>query len=402
MRYKFFATLTATCLAAALTACRPHLAEAASPRAPQAFQVISATLAASPAAYNGPCPVTIRFTGRITVRGRGTVRYTFARSDGATGPVRTLTFNGGSVQTVQTTWTLSHPSFSGWQSLRILAPNPVESNRAFFRETCRPAAPPPPPRARFHITINGFTVNRETVDDALERDGKRDEVFLLSQWRLSEGGRLVGDSGLLRSRVMGDPTGRSDRVAAGSARPGFFTPGSVGGLMTGDSFPTGTPALLSGPPTADRVPMLLFDGTLGAGQVLVLFPTVWEQDGPDDILTAFSRVFNPVLDLGARAVGPAPEHPGLLGEILGSERGLGSETRVGLGIFGDPRDRPVGMVLGRDSYFFIPQRLRLTLDLADRASRFNFGLGDGVIPVRYRDSDGLQGDYTLFVQIRRL
>lgn len=397
MRYGFFATLTVACLAAALAVCRPQIAEAASAPAPQSFHVISATLAASPSAYDGPCPVTIRFIGRITVRGSGTLSYTFARSDGATGPVRTLTFNGERAQTVETTWTLSHPSFSGWQSLRILAPYPVESNRAFFSEVCRRAAPPPPP-ARFHITINGFTVNRETVDDARELDGKRDEVFLLSQWRLSEGGRMIADSGLLRSRVMGDPTGRPARVAAGSARPGFFTPGSVGGLMTGDSFPTGTPWVLSGAPTTDRAPMLLFDGVLADGQVLVLSPTVWEQDGPNPVRTDF----NPVLDLGARAVGPAREHPGLLGEILGSERGLGSEVTVGLGIFGDPRDRPIGMVLGRDSYFFIPQRLRFTLDLADRASRFNFGLGDGVIPIRYQDSEALQGDYTLFVQIRRL
>jgi hypothetical protein len=60
------------------------------------------------------------------------------------------------------------------------------------------------------------------------------------------------------------------------------------------------------------------------------------------------------------------------------------------------------MFLGRDAYLFSPQRLRLTFSLADRASRFDFGLGNGVIPIRYQDAEALKGDYTFFVQIRRL
>jgi hypothetical protein len=56
--------------------------------------------------------VTIQFSGSITVKGKGTVKYTFVRSDGATGPVYTLDFDGDGTKAVDTTWTLSPPTFN--------------------------------------------------------------------------------------------------------------------------------------------------------------------------------------------------------------------------------------------------------------------------------------------------
>lgn len=268
--------------------------------------------------------------------------------------------------------------------------------------TPTPTPGPATGEAHFQVTINGFRVNHQTLDDALNRDGKGDEVFFLSRWGLTDSDRSsVRLSGLLRSRVMGDATGRSDRVRAGSARPGVLNPGMVGGFLTGDSFPGDPTLAFSGSPTADRAPMLLFDGELRASEVLVVVPTIWEQDGPDDLLTAIGRAFNLVLDNGARSVRPAPEYPGLLGRILATEGNLGSDVQVGLGIFGDPRDRPIGMSLGRESYVFQPQRLRFNFADANEASRTSFGYGNGVIPITYRDASRLQGDYTIFVQIQR-
>lgn len=279
--------------------------------------------------------------------------------------------------------------------------DPSNNTGAFFVQVSQTACPRQIERARFRVTINGFKVLRPTRDDVLSRDGRGDEVFFVSEWL------LAGDSGTVRSpvltsSVMGDVSGFSTRVRAGSLQPGFFSPGVAGGLQANDAFPD-NPSVLSGTPTRDRIPMLLFDQELTSSQILVVAPTIWEFDGRADLLTTIGNVFNPVLDNGARAVapGPDPEHPGLLGRILATGGNVGSGVHVGLNIFGDQRDRPIGMTLGRNTYDFIPQSLRFTFADADEASRTSFGYGNGVIPITYRDAEALQGNYLIFVQIQR-
>jgi hypothetical protein len=94
--------------------------------------VTEAELKADDDKLSGRCPLTVRFTGSIRSTGPGTVAYTFLRSDGATGPTFTLVFKNAGTQAVFTTWTLGDssglPSYSGWQAIRILSPNELESN----------------------------------------------------------------------------------------------------------------------------------------------------------------------------------------------------------------------------------------------------------------------------------
>ena len=278
-----------------------------------------------------------------------------------------------------------------------------DNDRAFMVHLTQVSCP-----VRFRVTINGFKVLHQTLDDALQRDGRGDEVFFATQSRLSDS----GSSPVRLSRVMGDTNGHTGRVAAGSARPTVFSPGIPGGLLTNDNFPN-DPSALSGRATGDPIPFLIFEGPLTPSQVLVVIPTIWEQDqgGPDDLLTAIGRVFNPVLDLtgGFRSVAPGrvPEHPGLLGRILATaprtEPELGSGVDVKRGIFGDPHNRPIGMARENDLYSFSPQRLRFTFADANEASRTNFGgYGPGVIPITYKDASALEGHYLIFVQIQRL
>jgi hypothetical protein len=411
---KLFSIAALAALVAALAIFQPFITRKAS--AAQDIHITAVTLEAQPDSYTGPCPTMIKFVGRVTAKGKGAIKYTFARSDGGVGPTFTLFFDGGgATQTVTNAWTLSVASYTGWQTLKAWASNEVESDRAYFKLSCQGAQrpdPQQPPRqqptpiqrahARFRVTINGFIVDRQTADDILERDGRGDEVFFLAQARLAEGGRSLLDSGMLRSRVMGDANGRSDRVNAGSSPPNLIAP-TTGGLRMGDTFPGSTPWRQATAPTADRAPMLLFDGDLASGQTLTIVPTIWEWDGPDDLLTVVGRVFNPVLDFSARSVPSTPTPTGLLGRILGPvEGGIGSEARVGRGIFGDPHDRPIGMRFTADGYTFRPQRLLLSYELADVASRADFGFGAGVVPIRFNDDRDLQGDYRIFVQIQRL
>lgn len=107
------------------------------------FAVTDTILKPDIADFSSKCPATIKFTGYITTNGAGAVKYAFTRSDGATSPVFTLSFKEAGTQTVSTSWTLGDaatlPSYKGWQALKILSPNELESSRetGIFSLTCR-------------------------------------------------------------------------------------------------------------------------------------------------------------------------------------------------------------------------------------------------------------------------
>ena len=80
----------------------------------------------------GPCPLRVTFRGYITANGPGTIKYTFTRSDGATGPVYIMEFKRAGTQPVMTDWTLGDarvlPRYAGWQAVKVLSPAEIESS----------------------------------------------------------------------------------------------------------------------------------------------------------------------------------------------------------------------------------------------------------------------------------
>ncbi len=114
--------------------------------AAQKFRVTGVSLQADNPIGSGPCPVTLKFTGYITMDGPGTVQYVFTRSDGGTGPVETLYFKAAGTQSVSTTWRLGNDtslsSYEGWQVLKVISPNELESSRetGSFVMKCGPQA----------------------------------------------------------------------------------------------------------------------------------------------------------------------------------------------------------------------------------------------------------------------
>jgi len=105
-----------------------------------AAQKVTAILTASPKSYSGPCPAVIHFNGKITVTQPGRVQYKFIRSDGASAPVKTLSFNSAGSKNVGTTWTIGGPclpSYAGWQAIQVVYPYPGKSNKAHFKMSCR-------------------------------------------------------------------------------------------------------------------------------------------------------------------------------------------------------------------------------------------------------------------------
>jgi len=121
----------------------PTASATATPAEEREFRVTKVTLDARPDDYVGPCPVTVTFTGTVTVNKAGKVKYTFIRSDGArdTNDL-SLDFDGPGTKTVETTWHLgaavpTFQPFKGFQQLRSLSPNQMDSDRASFVLRCK-------------------------------------------------------------------------------------------------------------------------------------------------------------------------------------------------------------------------------------------------------------------------
>ncbi len=230
---------------------------------------------------------------------------------------------------------------------------------------------------RFRVTLTGFTVNGQTDDNVLETDGKGDEVFILAEVaqydrytqdprtlagaavRLGYNDNLHGGGNVtlrrsLVSVLMGDVNNQNNppRIQAGSAS-------SLGGLRTGDRFPTNEPWILSSEPTADRPPMLLWEGELRRGRDLVtIVPTVWEWDGGN--------------------------------VALRQQRGLTGVDTFGAG------DRPVGMLA--NGYWF-PLALMLNFEVAQwTATTSPNDIGTGVVVLRYMARGE---DYSLYLKVER-
>jgi len=105
---------------------------------------ITATLKAIPDSYVGKCPVTIKFEGQITVKNLKEkslkIQYKFMRSDGAFSPIKTIVFDKDGSKSVSDKWTLGStdlPTYSGWEAIKIVYPQDVESNKANFKLTCK-------------------------------------------------------------------------------------------------------------------------------------------------------------------------------------------------------------------------------------------------------------------------
>ena len=115
------------------------------PLAPSSdFRVLGSDLKAQITSFDEQnCRVCVNFEGQIEAHGTGTVEYTFGRSDNATGPSFSLNFERSGVKQVGTTWQRggvrsgSSYSIEGWQTIKIVSPNLMESDRAVYNLGCQ-------------------------------------------------------------------------------------------------------------------------------------------------------------------------------------------------------------------------------------------------------------------------
>lgn len=135
-------------------------------------------------------------------------------------------------------------------------------------------------RGRYRITCLGLNCVHETSDDPLQLDGKRDEVYLgvyVASVSPTDSNKSPVPLATLRTKVMGDTNGFSDRIQAGTAS-------DKGGIQTGDYVPDSTittpkPGVTG---ATDRFPLAVWEGELrDSSDLLVVAPTVFEWDSND-------------------------------------------------------------------------------------------------------------------------
>jgi hypothetical protein len=252
-------------------------------------------------------------------------------------------------------------------------------------------------KGRFRVIANGFRVNQQTWDNALQVDGKADEVYLAGDVRVVDrtGKTLLASH--VRSLVMGDTNHFPDRVQAGSAS-------DKGGLRTGDSFPDNPSHPSSGVLTPGQPPMLYVEVDLVQGQnAVAVTPSIWEWDGPESL-------FNNLLDtiaangskiaqaIAAVSTGAALPNP----VVQGIDKGIPALIAALDSIIGVAADRPIGMIKQGNSFVFNPQTVILNFDTAVLATQTDFGHGLGVLEIDYKDDAKLGGNYSLFLQVEQV
>jgi hypothetical protein len=283
-----------------------------------------------------------------------------------------------------------------------------------------PAAPAPEvERGKFRISVVGFDVVAQTWDDAMQRDGKDDEVFVVAQARqlkMVEGTPSVALVGEARSRVMGDIQGFEDaRLPAGSAS-------DLGGLKTGDRWPRGgVQARRPGEPRRDALPMLVWQGEISTDTPILVVPTIWEWDGQSGPLDDLVRsLLAPIDTLGGGfdsvqwerwRAGPSDAQvsrgalPGVVERLSVSGLGrnvVGEHAVQESSVVGSAGDRPIGMERVDGLYRFDPWVVKLGYQDALYAAKHDTGAGLGIIKVSYVDGPALRGNYNLYVLVELL
>jgi hypothetical protein len=271
----------------------------------------------------------------------------------------------------------------------------------------RPAAAPPaaPATGRYRVSLVGFQANHTTWDNALQLDGKGDEVFVSSDVKFLDatGASIVpGLEPTLRSYIYGDVNGQTapNRRQAGALS-------NLGGIGDGNSYPASPWAGV--PDTRDplAIPMVLWQGTLVRGQnSVIVTPTIWEYDG-SNAAGAFDAWVS-----WAQRTATALRDNKTFGDMVGAQAvqiadltvlGAGVALDLRQSVIGQDADRPVGMKFNGTQAEFRPQSLVLTYDGVERLFAQQVGaLPLGVYPIEYRDAPQWWGDYTLYIKVEHL
>lgn len=298
-------------------------------------------------------------------------------------------------------------------------PQPVEKPGINRNPTVMPNTLPPN-AGRYRVMITGFGVARQTVDEALDSDGKGDEVYAAAAAVLWDrrNGQLISEPLVIRSREYGD-------VARGQFTGRFRagTAGPTGGLWAGNGpeyaplefDPRGSAFPV---PSAYQFPLLVFEGGLSDGvEALLIAPSLWESDlkpSPFDNYQQNWRAGGVAKVLASPAVANQFANPALTSAMIPEDPGLRIASSLvtvftgGLigsygfgGIMVQSRiDRPIGLTGGQQAAHY---QDRVVVVTREKLTSLVPGAGTTMaIPFAEPFNNFLNGIYTMYLRIERL
>ncbi len=312
------------------------------------------------------------------------------------------------------------PGNQEWAVASFYEPGPVSTAAsAFSRVTVNVTAPttaPPaasasataPATSRYRVVATGFRVVKETVDDSLDRDGLRNEVYGAFSMFHFQGGTeyQLLDQDLRRTQVHGDTFKHAGRTRAGSAS-------ITGGLREADAFPS-DPTIRVGPAGDQSFPFSVWEGSLTDDTDFeIIFPSLWEWGGGEGSYNYwFANLMSnaPAMWSAARTSVSANAITSFTTADTNAQsssfnlvEGLRNAARgvIAVVITGGSEDRPIGLQSGGR---FPSAGLLLTR----RGIEGSLGAAGGTrisLTMPFVDDPGdlrLRGNYTLYLQIERV
>jgi hypothetical protein len=247
------------------------------------------------------------------------------------------------------------------------------------------------------VYFAGFICERETWDDALQLDGKGDEVFLNFLFSMADGSGKTKFESEKRTKTYGDATGDfSDRINVGSCVDLFG--GAKGGIKAGDKYYCND---------------LIGEYDLSAGDVLSLIPIISEWDPGQDIhLSVLSDIKGATSEMNQQIVRLVNSAGGNFGSaiksssdlekfvISGNILNLPSPVNVVQSLQGKQFTRPIGMFMNGS---FVPKVIILDKTVLETVSKSNFFYGQGVIPIHYNEealgNTRDHGNYKILIKV---
>jgi hypothetical protein len=251
---------------------------------------------------------------------------------------------------------------------------------------------------RLRLSFAGFKCFRETWDDAMQLDGKCDEVLLNFNFSMAAADGSTKFQYKFRTDTYGDANGAfSNRISAGTCVDMFG--GAKGGIKAGDIFSTNK---------------IIGEYDMAAGDALNIIPTIWEWDPGADILsTVLGRIESGIAGMNTKVMevvrsgtgiiqSPVSGHINTVTEfvIKGNFLNLPTASEITQTVVGKQATRPIGMTMDGK---YDPYVTVLTTPIINAMVNSNFGYGPGVIPVHY-DEEMMgntrdHGSYVIFLKI---